>query len=53
MPLGVAIPVQVDTFAHPPTHALGITPLGPAFPTLLQALTFYAAAPPVEFTTST
>ncbi len=46
VPPGVAVPAQVDAFAHPPTHALGIAPPGPAFPTLLQALAFYAAAPP-------
>src|SRR6266851_5317932 len=52
-PPGVAIPAQADAFAPPPTCAPGIAPPGPAFPTLLQALAFYAAAPPSEFTTST
>ena len=51
-PPGVAIPAQADAFVHPPTCAPGIAPPGPAFPTLLQALAFYAAAPPVKFTTS-
>jgi hypothetical protein len=46
-PLGIAIPVQADAFAHPPTCAPGIAPLGPEFATLLQALAFYGAAPPV------
>jgi len=53
MPPGVAMPAQADTFVPPSTCAPGITPPGPAFPTLLQALAFYAAAPPSEFTTST
>jgi hypothetical protein len=53
MPPGVPIPVQGDAFAHPPTRAPRIAPLGPAFTTLLQALAFYAAVPPSEFTTST
>src|SRR5216683_2135675 len=52
-PPDVAIPAQADAFAPPPTCAPGIVPPGPAFPTLLQALAFYAAAPPSEFTTST
>ncbi len=52
-PPGVAIPAQADAFAPPPTCAPGIAPPGPAFPTLLQALAFYAAVPPSEFTTST
>jgi hypothetical protein len=52
-PLGVSIPTQGDVFAHPPTHAPGIAPPGPTFTMLLQALAFYTAAPPSEFTTST
>jgi hypothetical protein len=47
---GIAIPAQADAFAPPPCTP-GIAPPGPAFTTLLQALTFYA--PPSEFTTST
>jgi hypothetical protein len=46
-PPGVAIPAQADAFAHPPTRAPGIAPPGPEFATLLQALAFYGAAPPV------
>jgi hypothetical protein len=52
-PPGPAIPAQADAFAPPPTCAPGIAPPGPAFTTLLEALAFYAAAPPIEFTTST
>jgi hypothetical protein len=46
-PPGVAIPAQANALAHPPTHAPRIVPLGPEFATLLQALAFYGAAPPV------
>jgi hypothetical protein len=52
-PPGVAIPAQADAFANPPACAPGIAPPGPAFSTLLEALAFYAATPPSEFTTST
>jgi hypothetical protein len=53
VPPGPAIPVQVDAFAPPPTCTPRIMPPGPAFTTLLEALAFYAVAPPIEFTTST
>jgi hypothetical protein len=52
-PPGPAIPAQADVFVPPPTCTPGIAPLGPAFNTLLEALAFYAAAPPIKFTTST